>query len=214
MELMKSIMSRTISKAVHGYTEFVYKTSRIKMTGFDNICRSDGENVLFLFWHGDSCCLYPAFTGRNLFVLTTKNRRGDYIADICRRFGYRTLRVPDDSDGGSYIREIVRTVSENSGDMAVALDGPLGPYHMPKYFPVAMAYMLKRRIIRVTVSVDRKIILSRRWDRFKVPLPFNYIELKFHEPVSLTKKDKAERFETIIQAIRDEDSQEDKMQSK
>ncbi|SHJ30692.1 DUF374 domain-containing protein [Hespellia stercorisuis] len=184
------------------YIRFVYKTSKVCMIGFEKIKETDRENVVAAFWHGDSYCLYPALAGMKLYVVATKDSRGDYISEICQHFGYRAIRLPDNPDGGNYIFKIKKLITQdNAADLAITLDGPLGPYHLPKYFPLALAYLTKRNIIPVSVQVKRKIELKKRWDAFKIPLPFNEMEIRLHEAVKVTKEDKDEKFISLIKNI-------------
>jgi lysophospholipid acyltransferase (LPLAT)-like uncharacterized protein len=39
----------------------------------------------------------------------------------------------------------------------------------------------------VSIKVKRKIHLTSRWDKYAIPLPFNQIEVHFHEPMEVTK---------------------------
>ncbi len=200
--MVRERWQKIIAGFMAGYIGFVYKTSKVRLTGYEKMKEIDRDNVVAAFWHGDSYCLYPALAGMELYVVATKDRRGDYISEICRHFGYHAIRLPDNSDGGNYIFKIKQTITQdNAADLAITLDGPLGPYHVPKYFPFAIAYLTKRNIVPISVQVKRKIELKRRWDAFKIPFPFNKVEIRFHEPVKVTKEDKDEKFISLIQYV-------------
>lgn len=202
MSIEKKFVSKIISKTMYGYISFVYKTSRINKIGFDEFNSKNREKVVFLFWHGDSFSLYPAFKKNPLYIITTKDRRGDFISETCHSFGYKTFRLPDNPDGGTYIHKIVDTMNNNDADMAIALDGPLGPNHEPKYFTIALSYLLKKNIVPVTIEVKNKIEIKKRWDNFKIPLPFTKINITFHSKITLTKADKKEKFKAVIEQIK------------
>lgn len=192
---MKDFIEKFSAKLMEKYIEFVYKTSDLRYAGNKEILfNRDAEKVVVLFWHGESYCFYPAFRGIKLYVTVTRDRRGDYIADMCDHFGYHAIRVPDFSEGGSHvfkIRELVK--NQDLASIAIALDGPMGPYHIPKDFPFAMAYLLKRRVVPLSIQVKRKITLER-WDKFAVPLPFNRIIITIGDPVTVSKEGKADKF--------------------
>lgn len=185
------------------YIEFVYQTSKVHYIGPKEILfDQDAEKVVALFWHGESYCFYPAFQGIKLYVTVTRDRRGDYIADICNHFGYQAIRVPDASEGGNHIfkiRELVK--NQDLANIAISLDGPLGPYHAPKDFPLAMAYLLKRRVVPISIRVKRKITL-KRWDKFVVPLPFNRIDIHLGDPVAVTREGKTDKFAAMKATIK------------
>lgn len=200
----KNIISDFVSSIMYKYISFVYKTSKLDYIGFDRIESLAREGVVFAFWHGDSFSLYPALNGRNLLVITTKDRRGDFIAETCQKFGYGNYRMPDTSNSkGTYVLGLVRRMSGDNSDLAISLDGPLGPYHVPKIFPFAIAYLLKRSIIPISVTIGRKVVLKNRWDNFKIPLPYNKITVTFHDNVTLAKNDKEEDFISVINIIKE-----------
>jgi len=166
------------------YIQFVYKTSKIISTGQYTFLESNNaEKFIIVFWHGDSYSLYPYLSGQGLYVITTKNVRGDYINLICKHFGYKTIRVPDESEGGNFLFKIRKEIRENCANLAVTLDGPLGPYHEAKPFPFITASLTKRRILPLSIKCKRKIQLKDRWDKFTIPLPFNRIELHVQDPL-------------------------------
>lgn len=175
------------------YINFVYKTSTITASGeFSLLNPNEKEKFIFGFWHGDSFSLYPFLKGTKLYVITTANDRGNYITLICSYFGYKTIRVPDESVGGNFLfkirKEINGTVKSN---LALALDGPLGPYHEPKSFPFMTALLTKRKLLPLTVKCKWKINLKNRWDNFTIPLPFNNIEVHFYSPIDVKKEELA-----------------------
>lgn len=202
--MLKRIWEKTAVFFLVGYINFVYGTSRITINGYKEVLtRENGEKVIALFWHGDTYCLYPALKGSQLYVAVTKDRRGDYITAICNHYGYQRIRVPDISDGGNYlfkIRDIVN--NKDVSNLAISLDGPLGPYHVPKDFAFTASLLMKRKLMPVTISLKRKIELKKRWDNYKIPLPFNEITLDFYEPIEVTSADKAERFESIKRRVK------------
>ena len=173
------------------YIDFVYKTSKVTASGEFNLLNPEEKEKFILgFWHGESFSLYPFLKGYSLYVITTENGRGDYITLICNHFGYKTIRVPDESVGGNFLFKIRKEINgEKKGNLALTLDGPLGPYHEPKSFPFITALLTKRRVLPLTAKFKRKINLKSRWDNFTIPLPFNKIEVHFHSPIEVIKKE-------------------------
>lgn len=188
-DLLQWIMSKTMT----GYIDFVYRTSKVRLLGRDDLLRDPtGEKMVALFWHGDSFCLYPALKGLNLYIVVTKDRRGDYIAEVCKHYGYHALRIPDASDGGNHLFEIRKAVNGNEPvNIAITIDGPIGTYHVPKDFALVIAMLTRRRVMPIAAEVKRSIRLTRRWDKFKIPLPFNEITVRFNEPMTVAR-DKAQ----------------------
>lgn len=201
---MGNLFQKIVSMVFIYYIEFVYATSKIIIEGcYDSLKDVNGERFIISFWHGENYCFYPLLRGKNLFVITTKDKRGDYIASICKHFGYTPVRMPDNSEGENSFFKISSIINsgENS-NLVITLDGPLGPYHQVKKLPLMMALFSKRRIIAVSIDVKRKIRLKKRWDKYIVPLPFNIIKIYVHEPLKIEKSDLKGKFKQKMEFIK------------
>lgn len=203
MKTIISFFEKLITQIAIYYIDFVYKTSKVVSTGAYHSLDSDhSEKYIIAIWHGHSYSLYPYLRGNELFVITTKNGRGDYISLICKHFGYTPIRVPDESEGGSFLFKIRRQINgQNVANLCITLDGPLGPYHEPKAFPFITALLTKRQVLPLSINCKYKFHL-RRWDKFAIPLPFNKIEVHIHEPIEVTKKDLEQEAITLRGKVR------------
>jgi lysophospholipid acyltransferase (LPLAT)-like uncharacterized protein len=199
----KDFFQKVMGKTMTGYIDFVYRTSKVHLTGrVDLLRKENGEKFVVLFWHGDSFCLYPALKGLHLFVVVTRDRRGDYISAVCNHFGYQTFRIPDASDGGNYLFQIRKTINgEMPANIAITVDGPIGVYHVPKEFPLVIAAMTRRKVMPISVDVKRSVRLTKRWDKFKIPLPFNQIDIHFNEPMVVVRGEEQDPFNEIKKEI-------------
>lgn len=192
-----------IKRAMTAYIDFVYRTSKVQMVGrLDLLKNPDGEKVVILFWHGDSFCLYPSLKGLDLFIVVTKDRRGDYISDVCEYYGYHALRIPDATDGGNYLFQIRKAIAGGTPtNIAVTLDGPIGIHHVPKDFPIVLATLTRRKVMPIVAHAKKSICLTSRWDRLKIPLPFNHITIQFYEPIVITREKGPDPFLSIKKEI-------------
>lgn len=201
--MIKEIIEKLSVTIMVKYIDFVYYTSKVSLAGCTDIfMKDDEEKVIAVFWHGDSYCLYPSLKGTNLHIVTTKDRRGDYIEGVCKYFGYQTFRLPDESDGGNYLFKIRNMINKENSNLILSLDGPLGPYHSPKDIAFVFSMMSKRKVVPISLSVKRKIRLKKRWDNFIIPIPFNEIIIDFNDPIEINKDDKKEKFETQKENIK------------
>jgi hypothetical protein len=199
---LKDLQEKFISRLSINYIKFVYKTSKVEMVGnIDRLLSKNDEKFIVVFWHGDSYCLLPMLRGQKLNVILTKDRRGDYIALMNQYYGYESLRVPDISENGQHFLKIVRLLKTEPTNLALALDGPLGPYHIPKDFAFVTALLTGRRILPTSIKVKNKIELFLRWDKYKIPLPFNKITFEVMDPVEVLRNDKGENFSAVKKKI-------------
>ena len=202
MKSPAELYHRIAARCIASYIQFVYRSMQVTITGNRHLLDSrEKERFIYTFWHGDSFCFYPVALNKKVYVLTTKNLRGDYIASISRYFGYVPMRVPDKNDGGTFFLKIRKHINSQS-NFAVALDGPLGPYHIPQVFPFAMALITKHRVLPLTVRVKREIHMEKRWDHYSIPLPFNRIELQVHDPVRVERKNMDDDFSSIRENVK------------
>ena len=189
--MKRRIFSIITSTAFELYIRIVYATSKIEKIGdFDLISPEKEEKYLIGFWHGDSYCYYPLLEGKGYYIITTMSYEGDTIERMCKRFGYEPIRLPDEGDGKSFIFNLRGTINgKDKRTLALTLDGPLGPIHEPKMLALLTAMSVRRKIVPLSVTVKRKIVLKKRWDQYAIPLPFNHIRFILHDPVKVEKAD-------------------------
>lgn len=192
---------KIVSTILIAYIKLIKKTCKIEYTNFEWVKHSE-EKFLTTFWHGYSYCMYPLISEIEVAVITTINQRGNYITDLVEAFDGMPLRVPDETRGENSLFKLVREMKTNSDrHVALACDGPLGPQHKPKDFAFVIAEMSRRRILPITVEAKRAIVLHKRWDKFRIPLPFTKIKFKFSEPIAVEKSDRLEGYTSIRKTL-------------
>ena len=148
-----------------------------------------GKRTLLTFWHGKYLPLFALLQGRTACVFTSQSFRGEVIAEMCRCFGYTCVQIPDDARHRSL--DLLRQALVTHRMGGIAVDGPLGPYHVVKHMPIQLASELSFVLLPVSVASRRKWVLTRRWDRMEVPRPFTRVYLVIGEalevPPSLTR---------------------------
>jgi hypothetical protein len=185
---IRKIFHYILSRIIIAYIELVYYTSRITIKGNKDLLSINKEKYIYCYWHGDAFALYPLIkkikNDVKIVVITTENIRGDYIDFICKFYNYQTFRLPDISLKGNLIFKM-RKLLKNEYDLAMALDGPIGPIHQPKMFVFKLAQFLNRKIIPINVEVSRKFTIKGRWDKYKIILPFNCIKYYIADPIEV-----------------------------
>lgn len=167
----------------------------VRAEGVDRFDRAlaAGEKLLAVIWHGKYLPLFPLLAGRDVLVFTSRSARGDIIAELCRRFGYRAAQIRDRDRRASLdlMRELLR--DETGG--VIIVDGPLGPYHEVKRGAVVLASEQERLVFPATVGADRVKRYPERWDRMEIPKLFSRAALVIGEPfrVPAELSEKAER---------------------
>jgi len=140
-----------------------------------------GEKVMAVFWHGNYIPLFSLLSGRKACVFASDSFRGRIIAEICRRFGYACVLLPD--RGGSKSRALMRDGLEGQRAGAVAVDGPMGPFHAVKPGAIQLASALGFVLVPVSVWGNRMRINDKRWDLMETPRLFSKVYLAVGEPM-------------------------------
>ncbi len=131
---------------------------------------------IFPFWHS---CVLPSvwiFRRRNLAVLTSRSRDGEYIARVIQRFGFVPVRGSSSRGGQRGLLELRSLVTSRQG-VAFTIDGPRGPRHVAKRGPVLLARMTGVPITAFYVAVEHAWIL-KTWDRMAIPRPFSRVLIR------------------------------------
>lgn len=170
------------------------------LEGFDRLLAAE-RGVVAGFWHGTYVPLFVLLRGRAACVFSSRSRRGNVIAEICRRFGYTCVQIPD-RGGNSSLDRMRRALAEHRV-AGIALDGPLGPYHEVKRGAVQLASDLGWLLVPVAMAARRKRVLAHRWDRMELPRPFTRVALVIGEPFQIPPAVPPEELESWRRRVRE-----------
>lgn len=147
---------------------------------------------LFAVWHGQSFPLFYWARHRKLCLLPVETWRGDTIAYLAKRYGYRSIRLMERGtplQRSKNLSELIKIIKEGY-DVPVAVDGPPSPliHHKAKPGILYLSQKTGVPIVPVGINIKRKIILFWRWDRYEIPLPGSEVEINFGKPFAATEK--------------------------
>jgi lysophospholipid acyltransferase (LPLAT)-like uncharacterized protein len=142
------------------------------------------ERLLVAFWHGKHVSLFPLVEGFDACILTSRSFRGEVIAGLCRRFGYHCITL-DHHQRGRHLQETLDELLHTHRCLAVAVDGPLGPYHRARFGLVRLASGLQLLVVPLSITAQHKIVMKKRWDKMEFPLPFSRVLLGAGKPFKI-----------------------------
>jgi lysophospholipid acyltransferase (LPLAT)-like uncharacterized protein len=173
------------------------KTSwRIDIEGIEHLQQAlaGSKKALAVFWHGKYIPLFPLLAGYSACVFSSASFRGDVIAEVARRFGFRACQIADGGHEDSF--ELMRRALSRSRAGAIAVDGPLGPRHEVHSGAMRLASELGFVLLPVSMDAVRKHVQEARWDRIEIPLPMTRLFVVIGEclsvPAALTLEDTAQ----------------------
>lgn len=173
---------RMICRVCYLYLKLLEKTVTFTWQHFERL----GENQVIGFWHEDSLIMNLilkkiAENGIVVSVLVTGDDRGDYIEYIVEKCGGKAMRMDYETRNIGLLKELLRELDEEEHSVAIAMDGPLGPRHEPKKITFFLSEKGNAPLVRVTLGYKRKLILKKRWDHYRIPLPFARITVQFED---------------------------------
>lgn len=143
-----------------------------------------GGNSLVGFWHEDSFAMNLVLReitgqGEHVAVLVTGDAREEYIRYLLEKCNGRAVRVGHGFCNAGVLKDILSSMREDRESVAIAMDGPLGPRHIPKKMTYFLSEQGRRPMVGVTLDYSHKIALKSRWDHYRIPLPFSKIIVRF-----------------------------------
>jgi hypothetical protein len=159
-----------------------WKTETVGLEHLENLLGSQ-ERILVVFWHGKYLPFFTILRDRGACIFSSRSLRGEVIGGICRRFGHHCLTIPGHTGEGAL--HLMREALTGRKMAALVPDGPLGPYHQVKHGVIRLAADLGMTLLPASAAARPRLVLTRRWDRMEIPLPFSRVRLDIGEPIAI-----------------------------
>jgi len=167
----------------------LFGTMRIKEIpdGYSQNLECQGKHAIYAFWHAHM--LLPAYVGRqrNVRVLISQHRDGEYIAQIVQRLGYGVARGSTTRGGAKALLKMIKKIKEESISLAITPDGPKGPRFVAQSGAILLGQKTQYPIIPVMICLAKYWELPS-WDRFCIPKPFSKARIFYGDPIMVPPK--------------------------
>ena len=168
---------------------FLFSTMSIKEIpdGYSQNLERQGKRAIYAFWHAHM--LLPAYVGRqrNVKVLISQHRDGEYIAQIVQRLGYSVARGSTTRGGAKALLKMIKKIKEESISLAITPDGPKGPRFIAQSGAILLGQKTQYPIIPVMIYLAKYWELPS-WDRFCIPKPFSKARIFYGNPIMVPPK--------------------------
>ena len=138
------------------------------------------------FWHGRmlyALQLAQIYRQAQVTVMVSRSQDGEFISQVCQRFGVHPARGSTSRGGSRAMLEMVRRVQE--GYIAcMTPDGPRGPRYRAQPGVITVAQKTGAPILPLAFSAEWKKVFQS-WDRFVMPLPFSRVVVVYGELISV-----------------------------
>ncbi len=160
---------------------------------------------LFAIWHGQSFPLFYWAQHRKLCLLPIETWRGEILAYLAKKYGYRTVRIQEKGtplERSKSVSELLSVIKEGA-EAAIAIDGPPKPiiYHKAKSGILYLSWKTSLPVVPVGIRMKKKITFFWRWDRYEVPLPGSEVEIKFGKPFLANEKTTTPELEELLSRL-------------
>ncbi len=167
----------------------LFRTMSIKEIpdGYYENLERQGKYAIYAFWHAHM--LLPAYVGknRNVKVLISQHRDGEYIAQIVQRLGYGVARGSTTRGGAKALLRMIKKIKDESISLAITPDGPKGPRFVAQSGAILLGQKTQYPIIPVMIYLAKYWELPS-WDRFCIPKPFSKARIFYGNPISVPPK--------------------------
>lgn len=155
--------------------------------GYSLNLERQGKYAIYAFWHAHM--LLPAYVGRNrnVKVLISQHRDGEYIAQIVQRLGYGVARGSTTRGGAKALLRMIKQIKEESISLAITPDGPKGPRFVAQSGAILLGQKTQYPIIPVMIYLEKYWELPS-WDRFCIPKPFSKARIFYGNPILVPPK--------------------------
>jgi len=182
-------------------------TLRVKLEDAGGVFNQpDHAPIIFALWH-NRLLLMPLFYERYCrtrpsIAFISRSRDGQFISDVCRRFGIKAVRGSSSRHGAAAALTAVHAARDPGIDLVITPDGPRGPRYQIQPGLLRLAQATGRPIIPLTTELQWKREL-KSWDRFQVPLPFSACRLISRQPIFVPENATEAELAAISVRIRD-----------
>lgn len=177
--------------AIYYFQKIIARTLRININepAILEKIKNSPETWIFAFWHCDmiAITLVGAKIGlakeKKFYVLASQSRDGELLARTVKRLGVDSVRGSSSRGGAEGLRQLKEKLLEKA-NVAIAVDGPLGPRQVVKSGVIMLARASGAPIFPVAIKLSKKIVAGS-WDRTEIPLPFCRAQVNLAPPITI-----------------------------
>ncbi|XDD46235.1 lysophospholipid acyltransferase family protein [Leptospira sp. WS39.C2] len=154
------------------------------------------QPYIYSIWHTN--VLYSPYLHRNknVAVLISESKDGDYINQVVHRFGNTSIRGSSSKGGSKALKAVIQHLKKGL-PAAFTPDGPRGPAFVLQPGIIAAAQVTQVPIIPFHYECTRQWVLERAWDKHRVPKPFTTFVVSYGEPIQVPRNLNEEEFEKM-----------------
>lgn len=139
--------------------------------------------LVLVFFHGTQFPLLAWSRPHPTTVLVSHSADGELQSRVLGGLGLVVVRGSSSRGGARGLAALVRRMKAGA-DAAFAVDGPRGPYGIPKPGAALAARATGAVLVPMGSAIGAGKVLARAWDRFALPWPFTRVAIVVGAPVA------------------------------
>lgn len=124
---------------------------------------------------------------KNVVLLASPSRDAEIAGQIIKRWGLSMIRGSSSKTGAQALRDLCKSVLNESVSPSISPDGPRGPIFEAKPGAILTAQHTGCPILPIVIQADNDWQL-RSWDKFSVPKPFSQVTITIKAAIEIDKK--------------------------
>ena len=169
---------------------------RTAMVDPHNSLKMENVPCITVTWHNRLQyfpALFPKKYRKRSYALISPSRDGQYVSDIVKQFGVRSVRGSTSKKGARALKDAEK-VLRNGCNLCVTPDGPRGPKYKMSQGPIILASRTGCAVLPISINASKYWQL-RSWDNFQIAKPRAKLELTFGKIIKIPPNLSSEEIE-------------------
>jgi len=150
--------------------------------------RAEDRRFIYAFWHQRQVFFTVTHRDDKAALLISRSKDGEMIAETIRLCGVASVRGSSSRGAAEAVRSLMEAVRSGL-DIGLTPDGPKGPARQVKEGVLFLAQKLGVPILPITSAQSNRLIITKAWDHFHIPLPFGRAVVVYGEPLEVRPGD-------------------------
>lgn len=202
---------RVVAWLIYAVIRMVSATLRYRWLDRSEFIHSLGTGpAIYCVWHNRLALSMPAYFNyarqrkvtSGLAAMVSASKDGGFLSGILECFTVQPVRGSSSRRGPQALLELT-TWAERGYDLAITPDGPRGPVYVVQEGVMSLAQLTGLPIVPFSFYAKWKICV-KSWDRFQIPLPFSYCEMRLGKAVFVPRDVTDEQRELLRQQLETE----------
>lgn len=191
---MSNIFHTILQHIIWFFVKTLISTYRFEREGMEHLQTAlkhhPKEAVLIACWHEQMIAFLAAHAHTFPYMaMASRSKDGDYAAFIAKKMGFLPVRGSSrkrgkDKGGRDAMETYVANLLEG-GRGGITVDGPKGPRQVVKPGIILIAQQTGAMIVPGG-AFAQKYWEFNSWDKFKLPVPFTRIKLRYAAPFAVS----------------------------